>query len=225
MTKSKIVSIIIPAHNEERVISEVIHKIKKHGHYNVIVIDDGSEDKTYIKAKQTKAIVLRHILRRGKGAAIKTGIEAVKILGADIIVTMDGDGQHDPGDIAKLVNKIIAGYDVVLGSRLINNKGMPFIKIIANYLGNFFTWLMYGIWVSDSQSGFRAYSKKAFQVIDTKHDQYEYDSEIIREISHHNLKYCEVAIKVKYTQYSMGKLHKQSFTNGIKTLARMVISS
>jgi hypothetical protein len=82
--------------------------------------------------------------------------------------------------------------------------------------------LFYGTWVSDSQSGFRAFSRYAASLINTNADKYEYDSHVIREIRDHNLKFKEIPIKVKYTDYSMGKIHQQGFTNGIKTLLRMI---
>jgi len=220
------VFIVIPVYNEASVILDTAKEIENAGYDNVIIIDDGSTDNTYNQAKKTGKIVLQLALNRGKGAAVKTGIEAAKILGADIVVTMDGDGQHDPNDIEKMINLIKKGKcDVVLGTRLQNPEGMPKYKILANYIGNFFTWLIYGLWVTDSQSGFRAYSKKAFDLIDTQTDRYEYDSEVIREIGRHNLEYKEVPIKVRYTDYSMNKANKQSIKNGIKTLIKMLISS
>ena len=217
--------IIIPAFNEEKVIQEVISEINGTGYRNIIVIDDGSADDTYGKAASMPEVVaLKHFLNRGKGAAVKTGIEAAKILGADIVVTLDGDGQHNPEDISKMISLINEGKDVVLGTRLKNPKGMPFYKILANHVGNFFTWLIYGLWVTDSQSGFRAYSKKAISLIETKTDRYEYDSEVIREISRNRLKYAEVPIEVRYTEYSMNKKHKMNFKNGLKTLIKMMLS-
>ena len=222
---NKNIYIIIPVYNEDPVIKEIIAEIKKAGYENIIVIDDGSSDKSYRKAVETGVIVLRLALNRGKGAAVKTGVEAVKILGADIVVTIDGDGQHSPDDVKKMIELIDNGNDVVLGTRLKNSEGMPWYKILANHIGNFFTFLIYGLWVTDSQSGFRAYSKKAVDLIDTKTDRYEYDSEVIREIKRHNLKYVEVPIEVRYTEYSMNKLNKQGFKNGIKTLIKMLISS
>jgi len=146
-----------------------------------------------------------------------------KTLKADIIVTMDGDGQHDPKDIENLTNPIInKGFDTVLGSRLIDAKGMPYYKILHNKIANAVTWYLYGLWVTDSQSGFRAYSENAFNAINTKTDSYEYDSEVIREIYNHKLKYKEVPISVRYTEYSMGKSQKQSFVNGLKTAYKMI---
>jgi glycosyltransferase involved in cell wall biosynthesis len=222
--KDKKIFIVIPAFNEESVIQDVIREVQGAGYKNIIVVDDGSSDDTQAKASELLGkMALKHKINRGKGGATKTGIEAAKLLDADIIVTIDGDGQHNPGDIQKLIAPIIENeYDVVLGTRLLNPKGMPWYKIIANHVGNFFTWLLFGLWVTDSQSGFRAYSKHASEVINTKADRYEYDSEVIREIYIYKLKFTEVPITVRYTEYSMGKFHKQGLVNGIKTLYKMV---
>ena len=220
----KSVHIVIPAYNEAAVIADVIREVLAAGKYSIIVVDDGSRDATFDTAQAVGGVIaLRHKLNRGKGAATKTGVVAANKLGADIIVTMDGDGQHDPGDIEALVAPIRAGEcDVVLGTRPRVKGEMPFIKIIANKIGNIVTWLLYGIHVSDSQSGFRAYSHFAATIIDTKADKYEYDSKVIREINNNRLRFLEVPIKVRYTEYSMGKPQKQGFINGIKTLVRMI---
>ncbi len=215
--------IIIPAYNEASVIADVISDVRNAGYANILVIDDGSKDTTYDTAKKTGIVALKHRINRGKGAATKTGIEAAKLMGADIIVTMDGDGQHNPDDIARLIEPIKRNHcDVVLGSRLKNPEGMPWYKILHNHIGNAIVWFLYGLWVSDSQSGFRAYSRHAAEVINTKTDRYEYDSEVIREIYKYKLKFKEIPIEVRYTEYSMGKATKQSLANGIKTVYRML---
>ena len=215
--------IVIPAYNEASVIEETINEIQKAGYENIIVVDDGSTDKTSEKVQRTGVISLRHKINRGKGAAAKTGIEAAKLLKADLIVTMDGDGQHNPKDILKLTTPILEKkYDVVLGSRLMNPQGMPWYKILHNKFGNFITWYLFGLWVTDSQSGFRAYSRHAAEKINTQADRYEYDSEIIREIYIYKLRFTEVPITVRYTEYSMGKTQKQNFWNGVKTVYKMV---
>lgn len=220
----KKIFILIPAFNEGTVIQDVIKGIKKEGFDNIIVADDGSNDNTYQKAKEIEGItVLRHKINRGKGAATKTGIEAAKLLGADIIVTIDGDGQHDPEDIKNLINPIIKeNFDVVLGTRLRNPDGMPLHKRIHNWIANLITWYLFGLWVTDSQSGFRAYSRKAAELINTKADRYDYDSEVIREIYIYKLKFKEIPIKVRYTEYSKNKLEKQNLLNGFKTLYKML---
>jgi len=215
--------IVIPAYNEEEVIAGVIDEIRSAGYENIILVDDGSTDKTQQTAKNTGVTALKHKINRGKGAATKTGIEAAKLLGADIIVTLDGDGQHNPQDIRKLTEPIAnEKCDVVLGTRLIDPRGMPRHKIIANHVGNFCTWYLYGLWVTDSQSGFRAYSRHSAEVINTRSDRYEYDSEVIREVRKYRLRFREVPITVRYTEYSMGKVQKQGFWNGLKTLYKMV---
>lgn len=224
----KKIYIIIPVYNEEKVVAGVINEVKNAGYENIIAVDDGSADNTYNVLRDINDIksitVLRHKINRGKGAATKTGIEAAKLLGAEIIVTMDGDGQHNPEDIKKLIEPIANGdYDVTLGSRMKSDiKKMPWHKIIANWIGNIFTWYLFGLWVSDSQSGFRAYSRQAAEKINTRADRYDYESEVIREIYIYKLKYKEVPISVRYTDYSMGKFHGQSFFNGVKTLYKMI---
>jgi glycosyltransferase involved in cell wall biosynthesis len=225
METDKKIYILIPAYNEATVIADVISEVRSAGYQNIIVVDDGSADDTYAKASQTGVVTLKHFLNRGKGAAMKTGIEAVKLLGAEAVVTIDGDGQHNPEDIRKMLDLINEGNDVVLGTRLLAPKGMPKYKILANHIGNFCTWAIYGLWVTDSQSGFRAFSKKALSAIETKTDRYEYDSEVIREIFRNKLKFTETPIEVRYTEYSMGKTNKMNFKNGIKTLIKMIISS
>lgn len=216
--------IVLPAYNEEKVIRDTLEEIRSAGYSNIIVVDDGSRDQTYEKARAVPGVVaLRHRLNRGKGAATKTGIEAAKLLDATTIVTMDSDGQHNPADIARLIEPIQKNHcDVVLGTRLKDPRGMPWYKILANWVGNAITWYFYGLWVSDSQSGFRAYSRQASELINTKTDRYEYDSEVIREIYLYKLKYREVPIEVRYTEYSMGKIQKQGFINGLKTFYKIV---
>jgi glycosyltransferase involved in cell wall biosynthesis len=220
----KEIYIVIPVYNESRIIQEVIGEIQKAGYRNIIIVDDGSSDNTYSVANEVlDVIVLRHKINRGKGAAIKTGISAAELCGAEVVVTIDGDGQHDPNDIKRMTDPIIDdNCDVVLGTRMLNSSGMPYLKIIANKIGNFCTLILYGILVTDSQSGFRAYSKYAAKIIDTKADKYEYDSKVIREINHNRLRFIEVPIQVRYTEYSMAKKQKQGFVNGLKTLVRMV---
>ncbi len=219
-----LVYVVLPAWNEAKVLQDVLTEIRSTGYSNIIVVDDGSKDATFEVAKSIPgATVLQHRLNRGKGAATKTGIEAAKLLSADIIVTMDSDGQHNPNDIKHLIQPIQEGRaDVVLGSRLIDPQGMPKHKVLANWIGNLITWYFYGLWVTDSQSGFRAYSKKAAHLIDTRSDRYDYESEVIRELRLHRLSFVEIPVEVRYTSYSMGKPERQSFINGLKTFGRIL---
>lgn len=214
--------VVIPAYNEAKVIQQVVTEVLTCG-YGCIVVDDGSTDGTHTRAQQAGATALRHRLNRGKGAAAKTGIEAAKRLGADIIVTMDGDGQHDPHDIRQLIAPIERRVsDVVLGTRPRDPRHMPRHKIAANAVANFCTWVLYGIMVHDSQSGFRAFSRRATLLINPLADRYEYESEVVGQIHAWQLPYREIPITVRYTDYSMAKLSRQSFANGVKTLYRLL---
>lgn len=217
--------VLIPAFNEASVIADVLRDIARAGYPDIIVVDDGSSDRTYQSARQVEGVIaLRHFINRGKGAAVKTGIEAAKLLEADVVVTMDGDGQHDPQDIARMVQLVDAGNDVVLGTRVMDTATMPLWKILANKSGNFFTWLLFGMWVNDSQSGFRAFSRRAFERIETRTDRYEYDSEVIREIRRHRLKFVELPVAVRYTRYSQTKAARQTLKSGLKTLFKMFLT-
>ena len=220
---SLLVVIVIPVFNEAKVIGSVIGEIRGQGNYTIIIVDDGSSDDSYIQASVHGDLTLRHKINRGKGAAVKTGIMAANLLQADIVVTLDGDGQHDPADIEKLITPLAKGEaDVVLGSRMLNREEMPWPRVIANFIGNILTFLFYGLFVTDSQSGFRAYSKYAALIIDTKADKYEYDSKVIREIKFNRLRFAEIPVHTRYTEYSKGKKQKQGLVNGIVTLGRML---
>jgi glycosyltransferase involved in cell wall biosynthesis len=216
--------VIIPVYNEQDVVADVIQELKKAGYHNLLVVDDGSRDNSRDAAEAAGAVAIRHAINRGKGAAVKTGVEACKVLDAEAVVTMDGDGQHNPADIRNLLLFLERGYDVVLGVRSFGSKEIPLYKTWANYVGNLITWIAYGLWVRDSQSGFRAYSRRAIDLIETRTDRYEYDSEVIRELKRHRLRFIEVPIKVRYTDYSQKKAHRQNLTNGIKTVIKMLMS-
>jgi UDP-N-acetylglucosamine---dolichyl-phosphate N-acetylglucosaminyltransferase len=221
--RMKTVVIVIPVYNEAQVIGEVIREVRAQGFEHIVVVDDGSKDESYYLASAHDVLALRLKINRGKGAAVKTGIMAANLLDADVVVTMDGDGQHDPADLSALIEPILQDQaDVVLGSRLLHREEMPKIKRLANSVGNFFTWIFYGLLVSDSQSGLRAYSRYAALIIDTKADKYEYDSKVIREIKNNRLRFIEVPVHTRYTDYASGKKHKQGFINGLITLYRML---
>jgi glycosyltransferase involved in cell wall biosynthesis len=223
--KDKKIFIVLPVYNEEKIITEVLKEIQSAGYTNIITVDDGSKDNSYqtIKNFDKNITALKHRLNRGKGAATKTGIEGAKILGADIIVTMDSDGQHDPKDIESLIKPIIdKKCQVALGSRLKNRQQMPLFKKACNWAGNLVTWYLTGLWVTDSQSGFRAYSAEAVNRINTRGDRYEYESEVVHQIRKNKLSFKEIPIEVRYTDYSMGKVEKQNLLNGFKTVYKLI---
>jgi len=213
---------IIPAYNEEATISKVIKGLKSQGHEDIIVVDDGSTDRTPHIAKKEGVRLHSHIINRGLGGALGTGIQAALLENPDIIVTFDGDGQHDPKDIKKLIKPIINGKsDVVIGSRMLNSKTMPFNKKVANKIGNLITWLLFGQYVTDSQSGLRAFSRDAAQKIQIKTNRMEVSSEILKEVKRNNLKIKEIPIKTIYTEYAIKK--GQKWWHGFRVFGKLIL--
>ena len=214
------VFIVIPAYNEAAKIGKVIRDLKKYNYCNIVVVDDGSKDNTSEVAKKNGAFVIKQIMNLGAGGATITGFDYAIREGADIIVTIDADGQHDVKDIKKVMQPILdKKAELVIGSRLMNPKGMPFIRRFGNTCLNILTFLLFGVWTTDSQSGFKAMTKEAYKKMHLKSNGFEICSEIIKEIGRTRIKFTEVPIKVIYTDYSMSK--GQSIMNGIKTFINL----
>lgn len=219
--------ISIPAYNEGKVINKVLAKIPKKLNFinklEVVVIDDGSVDDTSVIALNNGVLLVKHILNRGLGASLKTAFELAKKKQVDILITLDADGQHNPGDIRELIGPIIKKQaDVVIGSRLLKGyESMPVSRRFINLLANGVTCLMSGIWSTDSQSGFRAFSKKAINRIELITQGMEVSSEIFREIKNNDLVYKEIPIKPIYTKYSLDK--GQRLLNAPNVLYKLLI--
>jgi glycosyltransferase involved in cell wall biosynthesis len=215
--------VVIPAYNEERAIADVIRRLKAKGYGRVIVVDDGSQDRTGEFARREGAVVLTHLVNRGVGGAWGTGLKAALNLAPTIIVTLDADGQHDPDDLAGLIAPVERGEaDVVIGSRLLNPAGMPWSRRLANRTANLVTFLLFGLWVRDSQSGMRAFSRDAAARIRIASSGMEICSEMIAEIARNRLRLKEVPIKAIYTEYSLSK--GQSFRVGLQTLMKLILA-
>ena len=217
--------VVVPAYNEEKTIAKVILDLMKMG-FEIVVVDDGSTDNTFnivrniIKEKK-RGTLCEHLLNRGLGGAIRTGIEAALIEDPDVIVTFDADGQHDSQDILNISKPIINNEaDVVVGKR--NFEEMPSSKKFGNEIMNIITLIFYGIKVNDSQSGLRAFNKKAAETIIINARDYGVSSEIIGEIKRHNLRLKEVPIKTIYTDYSMTK--GTNTNEGLKILVKLIMN-
>jgi len=219
-------AIVIPAYNEEKAIEEVLlslpKKLKNIDKIISVVVDDGSFDKTHDIANNHATYAIRHVINLGVGAATTTGLGAAKKLRSDIVVTIDADGQHNPKDIEKIIQPILDGKaDVVIGTRMLNAKGMPPLKIFGNNFMNFLTFLVFHKWSSDSQSGMKAFNAKALKKIKLRSIGYEICSEMIGEIQRNKLKLKEIPIEVIYTDYS--KVKGQNWINGINVLTKMLV--
>lgn len=215
--------IVIAAYNEEKVIGSVIKDLRKEGYKNIVVVNDGSKDNTGDVAKKSGVIVLEHIINRGQGAALKTGTNYALRLGAEIIVHFDADGQMRAKDIKKIITPISnRKVDVTLGSRFLGKaENIDVAKKVVLKLARLVVFVLYGLWLTDSQIGFRALSKKAAEKIEITSDKMEHAGEILGEIKKKKLKYKEIPVTIKYTDYSKAK--GQSWTKSFELGLRMII--
>lgn len=216
--------IVVPAFNEGKSIIDVIRDLKKHGYKNILVVDDGSVDRTGELAKKAKAFVVRHVINRGLGAALGTGFEFAKHKSYSTLVTFDSDGQHKAKDIINILKPIKNNQaDVVIGSRLLwNKKNMPLGRLILNHLSNLATFALYGVWATDTLSGLRAFNKKAIRSINIKTQRMEVSNEFFKEIKINNLRFKEIPIRPIYTKYSI-KSSSQGQLAPVKLAARMIL--
>ena len=206
----------IPAFNEEKTIARIVLGAQKNAHI-VVVCDDGSTDLTAEIAERLGAVVVRHERNRGYGAALQSLFERAKDLKADILVTLDSDGQHNPAEIPRLIKPIEDHVaEVVLGSRFLDKKGSEEMPAYRQLGVKVITKLSNGSGknvVSDAQSGFRAYSKRAMEQLEAiSENGMSASIELLRVIKKNNLKVCEVPISCKY---SSGDGVKTSTENGL----------
>lgn len=203
---------VIPAWNEAGRIGEVIRDIRA-AVDGVIVVDDGSLDATAQTSGAEGAMVLHHAVNRGQGAALRTGTEAALKMGADVIVHVDADGQHDASFVSSLIAPIKEDKaDVVFGSRFLDIRpdDMPLIRVTLLTLARLFNTFIIGIpsRVTDPQNGMRAFSRKAAIRVDFRQDRMAHCSEILRLVTRSDLKWMEVPIRVRYTSETLAKGQK-----------------
>ncbi|MBN1656026.1 MAG: glycosyltransferase family 2 protein [Deltaproteobacteria bacterium] len=200
------VYIVIAAFNEESTIGDVVRGLKP-DFPHVVVVDDGSLDNTWVKARQAGAETLQHVINRGQGAALQTGIEYSLRQGAKQIVTFDADGQHSVRSIPNLLAPILRGRaEIVLGSRFLDDSGsVPFGRRLLLAAAVLFTWLTSGARLSDTHNGMRAFSREAAAMLDIQLDRMAHASEIIDQVVRSGLAYTEVPVQINYTEYSRAK--------------------
>jgi len=217
--KSKVIA-AIPCFNEERCIGSVVIKAKSFVE-SVIVIDDGSTDATAEVATGAGAEVYKHDKNRGYGAAIRSAVEKGRQLGADVLVILDGDGQHDPRDIPKLIKPILDGEaDVVIGSRFLGKgKKPPFYRRLGLHALTAATNLGSGQKVTDSQSGFRAYSAKSLKEMNLTESGMSISSEMQFAIRRSGLRVVEVSTDVSY----MEKAKRSPVGHGLSVFSRVLV--
>ena len=222
--KQKIIA-ILPAYNQEKKIAGIIKQLKKYVS-QIIVVSDGSTDKTAEVAALSGVIVPEHIIKRGKGNAVIRGIELSKSLNPDILVLMDSDGQHNPEEIPKLLKPIIKNEaDMVLGSRFLGVLKTSKINEIGNHLLNILHFLLTLKWVTDVESGYRSFKATKLYKLDLTAPEYEIESDTLLEAIDKKLKIKEIPISIVKEEKGITlldgiKIGKFIITKKLKTLLR-----
>lgn len=194
---------LIPAHNEEKQIAHVVRQAREY--LPVLVVDDGSRDRTAALAEGAGATVVRQIPNQGKGAALKTGFAWALARGVEAVLTLDGDGQHDPAEIPKFLAAGAQGAELIIGVR--DFTRMPFVRRASNSLGQvLFSWAL-GQRVLDNQSGYRLIGRGVMEaMLASAESGFEFEVEMIVRAVQRGSKIDWVPIR---TIYQGGKSHIQ----------------
>lgn len=198
--------IVIAAYKEQDVIASVVKSVRRY-YPQVIVVSDGSPDRTAEEAASAGATVLRHAVNLGQGAALQTGIDYALLQGAQFLVTFDADGQHRVEDIGVMIAELQARKaDIALGSRFLGRaEGLSRRRRLVLKMGTIFNYLITGILMTDAHNGLRVLTADAARRIRIRHNGMAHASEIVESIARQKLKYIEVPIVVLYSDYSRSK--------------------
>ncbi len=219
------VVVAIPAYNEEATIAKVVLQAQKYAD-TVIVCDDGSTDMTAEIAERLGAEVLSHGCNMGYGASLKSLFRRALELDADVLVTLDADGQHDPSEVPNVVNPVVKGKaDVVIGSRFINAKGTADMPLYRRFGAKLITKLVNGSskgGVTDAQSGFRAYSHPALVSLSVSEAGMGASVEILMAAKKNNLRICEVPGSCKYHNGDIATSTENPVSQGASVLMSII---
>ena len=196
--------VVIAAYNEAAVIEHVVAAVVAAG-WHVVVVDDGSADATAARARAGGAVVLRHAINLGQGAALQTGIDYAVRRGAEQIVTFDADGQHDPADIPVML-AALADHDIALGSRFLGNvEGASQRRMAMLRAAVMMSNRLAGLKLTDAHCGIRAFRTSAAPRLRITQDRMAHASELLKKVQASGLRYVEVPIKIRYTDHSKAK--------------------
>jgi glycosyltransferase involved in cell wall biosynthesis len=198
--------VVVAAYNEAAPIARVITDLT-HSRYHVVVVDDGSTDGTPHIARAAGAIVFKHPINLGQGAALQTGIDYALSQGAGRLVTFDADGQHNIADIPRLLEALTRERaDFALGSRFLGGcSNLPGLRRLVLQAATLFTRLTTGLQLTDTHNGLRAMTRRGACAINLQQNRMAHASEILSQIAASRLRYVEVPVTIEYTSYSLAK--------------------
>lgn len=216
------VCVVVAAYREAAVIEQTIATLIR-SFPDVVVVDDGSDDATAERACRAGAVVLRHPVNLGQGAALQTGIAYAIEQGAAYVATFDADGQHRPEDLRSMLDVLIAErLDIVLGSRFLGDTaGLPASRSLVLKAAVLFTRLTTGLRMTDTHNGLRVMTAAAAAQLRLQQNRMAHASEIIETIARLRLAYREVPVTVRYTEYSLRK--GQKLSGSVNILVDLVI--
>lgn len=198
---------LIPAYNEEKNIASVVKKTKEYVDV-VLVVDDGSQDRTKEVAETAGAVVISYTENKGKAEAMRVGFKECIRNNSDVVVVLDADGQHDPGEIPQFLEKINEGFDIVVGARRFDRSVMPKIRIFANSFSSWVTSLVCRTKILDSQSGYRAIRTSVIQKIPLTSQRYQIETEMLIKAAKCNFKIAFIPIKTIYRKEAKSKVNQ-----------------
>jgi len=194
------ICLLIPAYNEARTIGQIVAKARRIMD-SVVVVDDGSRDATAQIAQDSGALVIKHKVNSGKGAALRTGFQHVLDHGYDAVITMDSDGQHDVDDIPRFLEAFSNSLPgIILGSRMHDISTMPAVRKCTNKFTSFVGSLLSHQKLEDSQSGFRLISADVLRTVKLETSGFEMESELLVKASKAGFRIISVPIKTIYGQ-------------------------
>ena len=216
--------IIIPCYNEAAaVLRQTLNELLELRH-ELILVDDGSQVPLREELADLPLHILRHPVNLGQGAALQTGMDYAKTLNAERVLHFDADGQHRPEDIARFIDSLEEGYDIVLGSRFLrleDSGALPTRKKILLQAARLVNLAFTGLWLTDAHNGFRALNRRALQAINLQENRMAHATEILGQIRRARLKVKEIPTLINYSEYSLRK--GQKISNSLNILLDLIL--
>ncbi len=216
----KNIAALIPAFNASGTIGAVISRVAAYLPVDsILVVDDGSSDKTAFEAVSLGARVMKHTANRGKGAALRTGLEFALQASFDAVITLDADLQHPPEYIPQFIDLYSKGnVDLIIGSRLHDVKGMPFHRFLSNTITTFLVSARTARKIADSQSGYRLIDRRVLESVRLESSGFEAETEFLIKAALHGFRFGSIPIRTVYEGEKSHMTHFSTTVNFIKVL-------